>query len=148
MPKLSVGPLSVGPLPVTPEPAGEEMVTESTTIAKNERVREIEIELPDGRRVILGAPALPSMRIAPLLMGEDEIKSGFVNGLQLMQYRALTYIKEIDGQTQPMLTDPNAANVLFMRLGEEGFSIIFDAVNQLFPAASFSQAKVIKKNSY
>lgn len=125
-------------------PKAADVPTDETPVALPVLNPEVEFELPDGRKIKMAKPAIPSALLMPTLLGSSEpnIMSAFATE-QLV--KAVLFVRSIDNRPTQQVESYKDIQSICIQLGEQGIDAVLLMYNKVFPPLTEKQLKIIKK---
>lgn len=106
----------------------------------------IEIELPNGRKIGMAKPNISlSEKIASVLQNVS-YKDPTAMGIEQQRVKSLLHITDIDGVSEPKISDPIMRAALEQKIGDEFLDAIFLTWIENFPPVDASVLKITKKS--
>ena len=107
---------------------------------------DVEFSLPDGRKIRMGKPAIPTAMLLPSIiagMNDPERKSDAARNE--FNARMSLFVRSIDGK--PFSPPSSAAEVglILQQLGEDGCDLVLDVYFRHFAPLSADKLEIIKK---
>jgi hypothetical protein len=127
--------------PIDPQEALE-VVAENTEqkVPDLTPVKSVEIELPNGQKVVLAPPEIATAFVVSRILGNE------TSPISHTYLKALMYVKEVAGEKINRPVNLAAAQILANKLGEAGMDSVVIAVSEFWPQPDQSSLKVIKKS--
>lgn len=107
-----------------------------------ERPKTVEVNLEDGRTVLIGRPSAATQLLVAQMLGSQLS----LNQLLLSYAKAMMHVKEIDGEQVHRPTDMVTLQSLMNKLGEQGCDVVLAAVGFYFPPYTEADLLMAKKN--
>lgn len=110
---------------------------------------DVEFSLPDGRKVKMGKPPVPTQALLPAIMGgmaatedgrvqPDPLRSEF-------NARMCIFVRELDGRPTSIMQSAGDVMGLMRQLGEDGCDLVFDVYIKHFGPLTSNNLDLIKK---
>ena len=109
-------------------------------ITAPERIKSLELQLPNGRVVEMSAPSESCAFVIANLLGEK------LNDMALAYAKSFMYVSKIDGQSVVRPTSQHDLQEMANRFGDDGTDIVLNAYGTYWPPVSPAALPVIKKN--
>lgn len=110
-----------------------------------ERCRGLEMELPDGRTVVMEIPNIAVQILAEKILANRVFQDPNMMQFIMSEVKAVLYIKSIDGEEIERPTNEVKFNALVNRLGDIGLECVTAMYLESFPPVHKSELKIVKK---
>lgn len=143
MPNAGDGTIQSRPsVPAVP-PQSPDSAQASMPAQSDPQVDTVDVRLPDGKTVTMGVPKTPSIfTIAQAIKDKEGSAGQFLAGY----YKVLTYVRAINGQTIPQLSNEVDFRALAQELGDQGMDICAVTFAEFWPPVTKDSLQVLKKN--
>lgn len=110
--------------------------------APREDVESVELQMPDGRKVLFGPPPGISLMLRVSQILGPAVQDLMLNGLT----RTLLCIREVDGKSPAPLRTAMDVQKAALRWGDPGLNYLMTVYAKYWPAVSVDDLPVLKKN--
>lgn len=109
----------------------------------HEDLESIEVQLPDGRNVVIGPPPGVSLTMRNAMMFGPETPNRLLSSM----VRLMHCIRSIDGKSVPTINNLVDAQALANALGDTAIDLLFGVLADYWPALSQKDLVIVKKSA-